>query len=77
MPSVGNGAFPPEIDTPKPHSARMYDYFLGGRAVRYLAEEVGITQFLDIGSGLPGVGNVHEVAQEVNPAASAVYAAKE
>jgi hypothetical protein len=31
-----------------------------GRAVRYLAQEAGITQFLDVGSGLPSVGNVHE-----------------
>ena len=103
---MDNGYIPPEIDTSKAHSARMYDYFLGGkdnfaadretagkalaawpalrtaarenraflgRAVRYLAQEAGITQFLDIGSGLPGVGNVHEVAQAVNPAARVVY----
>jgi hypothetical protein len=96
----------PEIDTSKPHPARMYDYLLGGkdnfaadretaqralqawptirtaarenrafvgRAVRYLAEEAGITQFLDLGSGLPGVGNVHEVAQDVVPSAHVVY----
>ena len=44
-----------------------------GWAGRYLAEEAGITQFLDIGSGLPGVGNVHEVAQQANPAAHVVY----
>jgi hypothetical protein len=44
-----------------------------GRAVRYLAGEAGITQFLDIGSGLPSMGNVHEVAQEVNPAARVAY----
>lgn len=44
-----------------------------GRAVRYLAADAGITQFLDIGSGLPGVGNVHEVAQAVNPASHIVY----
>jgi hypothetical protein len=43
------------------------------RAVRYLAAEAGITQFLDIGSGLPTGGNVHEIAQEVNPAARVVY----
>jgi hypothetical protein len=97
-----DGGMPPEIDTSKPHPARIYDYYLGGkdnfavdretgmksleawpgirtaarenraflgRAVRYLAAEAGITQFLDIGSGLPSVGNVHEVAQAVNPAA--------
>ena len=44
-----------------------------GRVVRYLAAEAGITQFLDLGSGLPRVGNVHEVAQNVNPAARVVY----
>ena len=95
-----------KIDGSRAHSARVYDYLLGGkdnfaadrevadkvlearpavrtgarenraflgRAVRYLAAEVGISQFLDLGSGLPGVGNVHEVAQDVNPAARVVY----
>ena len=42
------------------------------RAVRFLAGE-GITQFLDIGSGLPTNRNVHEVAQQVNPDARVVY----
>jgi hypothetical protein len=97
----------PEIDTSKPHPARMYDYYLGGknhfaadretaekglagwpagriaarenraflgRAVRFLAEEAGIRQFLDIGTGLPTTHNVHEVAQEVAPSARVVYA---
>ena len=106
VPDVDNGDVPPEIDTSKPHSARIYDYYLGGkdnfaadretaikamkawppirmaarenraflgRAVRYLAEEAGITQFLDLGSGLPGVGNVHEIAQDVNRTARVVY----
>jgi hypothetical protein len=101
-----NSGLPTEIDTSKPHPARIYDYLLGGkdnfaadretatvvldawpaartaarenraflgRAVRYLAEEAGITQFLDIGSGLPSVGNVHEVAQDVLPTAHVVY----
>ena len=43
------------------------------RAVRYLAADAGITQFLDIGTGLPTQGNVHQVAQEVNPDARVVY----
>ncbi|MBI1758178.1 MAG: SAM-dependent methyltransferase [Actinobacteria bacterium] len=43
------------------------------RAVTYLAREVGITQFLDIGSGLPTVGNVHEIAQEIDPDIHVVY----
>jgi hypothetical protein len=106
MPNVGNGDVPPQIDTSKPHPARVYDYFLGGkdnfaadrevarkalevapsmriavrenraflgRAVRYLVAEAGITQFLDMGSGLPGVGNVHEVAQAIEPGARVVY----
>lgn len=33
----------------------------------------GITQFLDLGSGIPTVGNVHEVAQRINPSARVVY----
>ena len=41
--------------------------------VRFLAGEAGITQFLDIGSGLPGAGNVSEVAHEVNPGARIVH----
>jgi hypothetical protein len=96
----------PEIDTSKAHSARMYDYFLGGknhfaadreaaanvlrnspyariiarenraflgRAVRYLAAEAGIRQFLDIGTGLPTTNSVHEVAQAVAPPSRVVY----
>jgi hypothetical protein len=95
-----------EIDTSRPHSARVYDYMIGGknhfeadreaarkvlavlptgnigprenrrflgRAVRYLAAEVGIRQFLDIGTGLPTTNNVHDVAQTVIPAARIVY----
>jgi S-adenosyl methyltransferase len=40
------------------------------RAVRYLAGECGVRQFLDIGTGLPVAGNTHQVAQEVAPDAS-------
>ena len=43
-----------------------------GRAVRYLAAN-GISQFLDIGSGIPTEGNVHEVAQQASPAAQVAY----
>ena len=97
---------PPEIDTSRPHPARMYDFYLGGknhfaadretadkmlaavpstrtaarenrgfltRAVRYLAAEAGIRQFLDIGTGLPTTGNVHQVAQAVTPSSRVVY----
>ncbi|MFI9785498.1 SAM-dependent methyltransferase [Kitasatospora sp. NPDC051984] len=88
------------------HSARMYDYYLGGvtnfpadreaagraldafpnarlaaganrafmrRATRTIAE-LGIDQFLDIGTGIPTSPNLHEVAQGVNAAARVVYA---
>jgi hypothetical protein len=98
---------PPEIDTTRPQSARVYDYVIGGknhfavdretaekvwahrpaaraglrenraflgRAVRYLAGEAGIRQFLDIGTGLPSTGNTHEVAQAVAPESRIVYA---
>jgi hypothetical protein len=101
------GAAVPEIDTSKPHPARMYDYYLGGknhfaadretaekglatwrsgrvaarenraflgRAVRFLSAEAGISQFLDIGTGLPTTNNVHEVAQAVTPSSRVVYA---
>src|SRR5690349_1174909 len=88
------------------HSARIWNYWLGGkdhypvdeevgeqilgfvpalprsavadraflaRAVRYLAGQAGIRQFLDIGTGLPTADNTHEVAQRVDPAARIVY----
>jgi hypothetical protein len=43
------------------------------RAVRYLAGEAGIRQFLDVGTGLPTMQNTHEVAQSVAPDARIVY----
>ena len=43
------------------------------RAVQYLAGEVGIRQFLDIGTGLPTADNTHEVAQRVAPESRIVY----
>jgi SAM-dependent methyltransferase len=43
------------------------------RSVRYLAADAGTMQFLDIGTGLPTQGNVHQVAQQVNPGARVVY----
>jgi hypothetical protein len=43
------------------------------RAVRYLAADAGITQFLDIGTGLPTMQNTHEVAQGIRPEARVVY----
>ncbi len=90
----------------RPHSARVWNFLLGGkdnyaadrevgemivqmfpdiallarlqrrflvRAVRYLTEEAGIRQFLDIGTGLPTVDNTHEVAQRIAPESRIVY----
>lgn len=59
--------FPSIVDV-----ARADRVFLG-RAVRYLGGERGITQFLDIGTGLPTVDNTHEVAQRVDPRSRIVY----
>ncbi|GAA1330267.1 SAM-dependent methyltransferase [Pseudonocardia xinjiangensis] len=42
------------------------------RAVRFMGDQ-GIHQFLDLGSGIPTLGNVHEVAQRADPAARVVY----
>jgi hypothetical protein len=43
-----------------------------GRMVRYLVEQ-GVRQFLDLGSGVPTLGHVHEIAQALDPAARVVY----
>jgi S-adenosyl methyltransferase len=43
------------------------------RAVRFLTREAGIRQFIDLGSGLPTQGNVHEIAQAIAPEARVVY----
>jgi S-adenosyl methyltransferase len=59
--------FPSIVDV-----ARADRHFLG-RAVRYLAGEAGVRQFLDIGTGLPTVDNTHEVAQRVASDARVVY----
>lgn len=94
------------IDTGTPHSARVWNYWLGGkdnyevdrrlgatmeelypqiieiarasrafqaRAVRYLAGEAGVRQFLDLGTGLPTANATHEVAQDIEPTARIVY----
>ncbi|POM26589.1 S-adenosyl methyltransferase [Actinomadura rubteroloni] len=52
--------------------ARADRAFLG-RAVRFLAGERGVRQFLDLGTGLPTADNTHEVAQRVAPAARVLY----
>lgn len=94
------------IDASVPHSARIWNYWIGGkdcyavdremgeriqeaypqivdvaraaraflaRAVRYLVQEAGIRQFLDIGTGLPTGDNTHEIAQRLDPSARIVY----
>lgn len=104
MPPSQTGRY---LDTSKAHSARMYDYFLGGkdhfevdkeaalvaakahpglpvtarenrafmhRATRVLAQEHGIRQWLDIGTGIPTEPNLHQVAQSTVLDARVVYA---
>ena len=78
-------AFAPQgIDLERPNAARIYDWFLGGtanwaidreflgRAVTYAVRN-GITQFLDLGSGVPTVGNVHQVADKLDHGSRCVY----
>jgi len=100
------GFAPSEIDTSRPHPARMYDYYLRGkdhylvdreaaaavmrtapdtrdtalanraflqRVVRFLVGEAGIRQFIDVGTGIPAAGNVHEVAHEMSPDVRVAY----
>jgi hypothetical protein len=59
------------LDPRIPLSCRYNRAFLG-RAVRFLASQ-GIRQFLDIGSGMPTAGNVHEIAQQAAPDARVIY----
>jgi hypothetical protein len=64
-----------EILKVAPHQgevSRMNRYWLE-RVVSYLANRVGIDQFLDLGSGLPTVENTHDVAQRRNPETRVVY----
>ncbi|MFJ9127990.1 SAM-dependent methyltransferase [Streptomyces sp. NPDC102340] len=101
-----HGELRDRLQTDRPHSARVWNYLLGGkdnypvdsevgeailatfpefatvarlqrqflvRAVRYLAGEAGIRQFLDIGTGLPTADNTHEVAQRIAPDSRIVY----
>src|SRR5215469_12786902 len=60
-------AYPPIV-----RGVRAQRAFLA-RVVRYLAEQEGILQFLDIGTGLPTANNTHEVAQAAAPTARVVY----
>lgn len=59
--------FPEAADVARENRRFLY------RAVRYLARDEGIDQFLDLGSGLPTLDNVHEVARQFQPAAKVVY----
>ena len=43
------------------------------RATRFLAAEAGIRQFIDIGSGIPTQGNVHEIVQQIDPESRVLY----
>ncbi|GLZ35908.1 hypothetical protein Lesp02_80950 [Lentzea sp. NBRC 105346] len=63
-----------KIETVMPHArsaARVNRKFLG-RAVRFMMDQ-GIRQFIDIGSGIPTVSNVHDVAQAEHPECKVVY----
>ncbi|MFD5465679.1 SAM-dependent methyltransferase [Kitasatospora sp. NPDC127059] len=99
---------PPQADlrTDRAHSARVYDYLLGGktnfpadrevgdrvladlpaaragataaravmhRMVRRLAQQHGVRQFLDVGTGIPTTPNLHEIVQAVDPSCRVVY----
>ncbi|WP_034270257.1 SAM-dependent methyltransferase [Haloechinothrix halophila] len=59
--------FPGCVDIARQNRQFLY------RAVRYLVRDVGITQFIDMGCGLPTDNNVHEVAQRCDPDARVVY----
>ncbi len=83
-PTPGQGTGPPEIDTSVPHSARVWNYWLGGKdhypvdraageQFREVFPEIVNGQFLDIGTGLPTADNTHEVAQRAAPACRIVY----
>ena len=60
-------AFPGIVDGVRANRAFL------GRAVRYLAGEALVRQFLDVGTGLPTVDNTHEVAQAIAPECRVVY----
>lgn len=59
--------FPECVDIARQNRAFLY------RAVRYLVEEAGIRQFIDMGCGLPTDNNVHQVAQRFDPEVRVVY----
>ena len=72
--------FEPDRLAAEKYIAALPDARLGAQANRaflrrvvHLCLEQGIDQFLDLGSGIPTVGNVHEIAQQTNPAARVIY----
>ncbi|MGP4029492.1 SAM-dependent methyltransferase [Actinomadura sp. 3N407] len=106
MPETADQPSSADLRTDVAHSARVYDYLLGGkdnfaadrtaaeevvkiapymrtsvranrnfmvRVARHLAADRGITQFLDIGTGLPTSPNLHEIVQAVDPSSRIVY----
>ncbi|MET7297270.1 SAM-dependent methyltransferase [Streptomyces griseoloalbus] len=106
QPTARQGGAERDLGQDRAHSARMYDYYLGGktnyavdreaaqavirvfpaievtarvnraymqRAARYLARR-GVRQFIDLGTGIPTVPNLHQVVQEEVPEAAVVYA---
>lgn len=68
-------AFAREVNTVMPDLPQIHraNRALLHRVVRFLVEDAGIRQFLDVGSGIPTVGNVHEVAQRAAPETHVVY----
>ncbi len=68
---IDDSQAPPGIDASVATAARMYDYWLGGHD-NFAADR--IAEFLDLGTGLPTRGNVHQVAEQQNPQARVVYA---
>jgi hypothetical protein len=106
MRSDETAAQPIDLKTDVPHSARIYDFILGGkdnfaadraaaadvvgeqpslpagmranrefmvRMTRFVVSELGIRQFLDIGTGLPTSPNLHEAAQAIAPETRVLY----
>jgi hypothetical protein len=63
--------FPGGTETARRDVRAQRDFL--GRAVRYLAADAGLRQFLDIGTGIPNADNVHAVALEVAPTSRIVY----
>lgn len=64
---AGGQQFPETMDAARENRLFLY------RVVRFLARDLGVRQFLDMGSGLPTQNNVHDVAQQFQPDAQVVY----